>query len=63
MRIRLMRMDDLQAPPIGIEGTVRRLHDIGSIMVVWDNGCGLNTILDEDRIEILPAERKKEISL
>ena len=28
----------------------------GSIMVAWDNGCGLNVVLDEDEIEIIPAE-------
>ena len=56
MRVRLLRMDDLQALPIGTEGTVRGVDDIGSVMVAWDNGCGLNVILDEDRIEILPAE-------
>ena len=57
MRVRLLKMDDLQAPPIGTEGTVRGVDDIGSVMVAWDNGCGLNVILDEDRVEILPAER------
>ena len=27
--------------------------NIGSIMVAWDNGCGLNVVLDEDVIEII----------
>ena len=58
MRVRLLRMDDFQAPPVGTEGTVRRVDDIGSVMVAWDNGCGLNVVLDEDEIEILPAESK-----
>ena len=40
-RVELVRMDDPQAPPIGTKGTVRGVDDIGSIMVVWDNGCGL----------------------
>lgn len=53
MRVRLVKMDDIQAPPIGIEGTVRGVDDIGSILVAWDNGSKLNVIPDEDVIKIL----------
>lgn len=53
MRIRLIKMDDVQAPPIGTEGTVRGVDDIGSVMVAWDTGSSLNVVLDEDEIEIL----------
>lgn len=53
MRVRLVKMDDIQAPPIGTEGTVRGVDDIGSILVAWDNGSKLNVIPDEDVIEIL----------
>lgn len=53
MRIRLLKMDDIQAPPIGTEGTVRGVDDIGSVMVAWDTGSSLNIVLDEDRIEII----------
>ena len=45
-----------KAPPVGTEGTVRGVDDIGSVMVAWDNGSGLNVVLDEDEIEIIPAE-------
>ena len=55
MRVRLLRMNDTQAPPIGTEGTVRGVDDIGSVMVAWDNGCGLNVVLDEDVIEIIES--------
>ena len=48
-----MSMDDPQAHPIGTEGTVRGVDDIGSVMVAWDNGSGLNVVLDEDVIEIV----------
>jgi len=41
-------MDDPQAPPIGTKGTVRGVDDIGSIMVAWDNGCGLSVAYGED---------------
>lgn len=51
MRIRLVKMDDFQAPPIGTEGTVLGVDDIGSIMVSWDNGSRLNVVLGEDEVE------------
>ena len=47
-RVRLLSMDDPQAPPVGTKGTVRGVDDIGSIMVVWDNGCGLSVAYGED---------------
>ena len=47
-RVELVQMDDPQAPPIGTKGTVRGIDDIGSIMVSWDNGCGLNVAYGED---------------
>ena len=53
MRVRLLKMDDFQAPPIGTEGTVKGVDDIGSVMVAWDTGSSLNVIPDEDEIEIL----------
>ena len=47
-RVELVKMDDPQAPPIGTKGTVRGVDDIGSIMVAWDNGCGLSVVYGED---------------
>ena len=47
-RVELLQMDDPQAPPIGTKGTVRGVDDIGSIMVAWDNGCGLSVAYSED---------------
>ena len=47
-RVELVRMDDLQAPPIGTKGTVRGVDDIGSIMVAWDNGSGLSVAYGVD---------------
>ncbi len=55
MRVRLLYINERQTPPVGTEGTVRGVDDIGSVMVAWDNGCGLNVVLDEDEIEIIPA--------
>lgn len=47
-RIELIQMDDKQAPPIGTKGTVTGVDDIGSVMVSWDNGSGLNLVYGED---------------
>ncbi len=47
-RVELVRMDDPQAPPIGTQGTVLGVDDIGSIMVRWDNGSGLHVAYGVD---------------
>lgn len=47
-RVKLVKMDDPQAPRIGTRGTVIGVDDIGSIMVCWDNGSSLNVIYGED---------------
>ena len=48
-RVELVKMEDSQAPPAGTKGTVLGVDDIGSIMVAWDNGCGLSVAYGEDR--------------
>lgn len=47
-RVVLVRMDDLHAPPIGTKGTVAGVDDMGSLLVDWDNGSGLNVIWGVD---------------
>lgn len=47
-RVELLRMDDVQAPPIGTKGTVTGVDDTGSVMVNWDNGSRLNVVYGED---------------
>ena len=47
-RVELVRMEDPQAPPVGTKGTVRGVDDIGSIMVAWDTGSGLNVAYGVD---------------
>lgn len=44
-RVVLVQMDDIQAPPIGTQGTVQGVDDIGTIMVHWDNGSHLGVVL------------------
>ncbi|MDO5702058.1 MAG: DUF4314 domain-containing protein [Lachnospiraceae bacterium] len=41
MRVRLIKMDDFQAPPIGTEGVVKGVDDTGSVMISWDTGSSL----------------------
>ena len=47
-RVKLVQMDDVQAPPAGTCGTVTGVDDTGSILVDWDNGSGLNVVYGED---------------
>ncbi len=49
-RVELLAMDDVQAPPIGTKGTVTGVDDTGSLLVNWDNGCGLNVIYGIDLV-------------
>ena len=50
-RIKLVSMDDAQAPPIGTMGTVKGVDDAGNILVLWDNRSNLNVIYGIDKIE------------
>lgn len=52
-RVRLIRMDDPQAPPIGTEGTVIHVDSLGTIHVQWDNGSALGVAFDEDKCTII----------
>lgn len=47
-RVRLLKMDDPQAPPAGTEGTVTGVDDTGSLLVRWDTGSSLNVIYGID---------------
>lgn len=48
-RVELVKMDDVQAPPVGTKGTVRGVDDTANLLVDWDNGCGLNVIYGIDK--------------
>lgn len=52
-RIRLLRMDDSQSPPINTVGTVNGIDDAGQILMSWDNGSSLSLIINEDKFEVL----------
>lgn len=50
-RVKLLSMEDEQAPPAGTLGTVCGIDDIGSILVKWDNGSTLNVLYRADRVK------------
>jgi len=52
-RVELLKMDDVQAPPVGTLGTVMGVDDIGSIMVSWDNGSSLSVVYGEDICRVI----------
>lgn len=55
-RVELVRMDDVQAPPIGTKGTVWGVDDTASIMIHWDNGSGLHVVYGEDKCRKISNE-------
>jgi hypothetical protein len=52
-KIKLIYMDDVQAPPAGTCGTVIGVDDIGSILVRWDNGSSLSLIPGVDKFQTI----------
>ena len=53
MKVRLISMDDMQAPPPGTIGEISGVDDAGSVMVRWETGSSLSLIPGEDRFEIV----------
>lgn len=52
-RVELVRMEDVQAPPVGTKGTVLGVDDTGSLLMRWDAGSGLNVVYGEDIVKKL----------
>ena len=50
-RVRLLKMEDPNAVPIGTLVTVEDVDDIGSLIVQWDNGRQLHVLHDIDEVE------------
>ena len=50
-RVWLVCMDDVQAAPVGTEGTVFSVDDMGTVHVRWDNGSTLGAVFGEDIIQ------------
>ncbi len=62
-RIVLDRMEDAQAPPIGSQGTVTGVDDIGSAMCAWDHGGSLSLVYGEDRYHTIRTEEEAKVTL
>ncbi|MBS7222652.1 MAG: DUF4314 domain-containing protein [Megasphaera sp.] len=52
-RVRLVSMNDVQAPPAGTEGTVQYVDDAGTVHVHWDTGGSLGLVPGEDEWELV----------
>lgn len=48
--VKLIKMDDPQAPPIGTKGTVTDVDDAANLLMKWENGSGLNVIYGVDEV-------------
>ena len=62
LRVKLIEMNDIQAPKVGTKGTVIGVDDIGSILIDWDDGSTLSVVYGVDRVEILPEVTKKVLN-
>lgn len=51
--IRLLCMNDMQAPPVGTLGIVRGVDDAGDLLVAWETGSTLKIIYGEDEFEVV----------
>ena len=50
-RIRLLHIDDIQAPPYITLGIIKKIDDMGTIHVLWDTGSSLGLVSGVDRFE------------
>jgi hypothetical protein len=55
-RVELLRMDDVQAPPVGTLGTIIGVDDTASLLMRWDNGSHLNVVYGEDVVRKVTEE-------
>lgn len=51
-RVKLIKMDDPYAPPVGCLGVIKGIDDLGSILVQWENH-GRLSILPDDIIVLI----------
>lgn len=52
-KVRLLKMDDFQAPPAGTEGVVMFIDDLLTIHVKWSTGSSLGLIPGTDEFEVI----------
>ena len=46
--VELLKMSDVQAPPVGTVGKVLHVDDCATIHIAWHNGSTLGAVFDED---------------
>lgn len=51
-KIKLIKMEDVQAPPSGTIGTVTCVDDIGTIHMKWSNGSSLGLVPDDEFVMV-----------
>ncbi len=59
MRVRMIHMDDEIPVDEGLEGTIEKIDDIGTLHVRWDDGRLLGVIPNEDNYELLPSNEEQ----
>lgn len=52
-KVKLIKMDDDQAPVPGTIGTVTHVDDIGQIHMKWETGSSLALIYHRDHFEVI----------
>ncbi len=52
-KVELVKMDDVQAPPVGTMGMVEFIDDIGTIHVKWENASSLGVVYGEDLCKVI----------
>ena len=52
-KVKLLAMDDPQAPPVGTLGEILGVDDAAQLLVRWETGSSLSIILGVDRFEIV----------
>ena len=57
-RVEILKMNDVQAPPMGTLGTVTGIDDLGTIHVHWDNGSSLGVAYGEDKCKLVNLGRR-----
>lgn len=51
--VELVKMDDIQAPPVGTKGVVEFIDDIGTIHIKWENDSSLGVVYGEDLCKVV----------
>ena len=52
-KVKLLAMDDPQAPPVGTLGEILGVDDAAQLLVRWETGSSLSIIFGVDRFEIV----------